>query len=186
VDQGGGLLRGRYGSVAAEYQDQEIVQLFPARYPDRFVEDSHHPETSGIIFRKRVDGAIWKRVAWDEKLATNTEMKILVRFDGTPEWDSDNIYNVNEQMVVSGTSSDFAENPKGFLYLLENAHDLNRLHSSGGIQADMIEIKVTCQYLAGSFDPYQDPPANSYKDSPWLKALRVEYVAPVTVHLSED
>jgi hypothetical protein len=114
------------------------------------------------------------------------DLKVLVRFDGTPEWDSDNVYNVSEKMVTSGTSSDFAANPKGFLYLVDSPHDLNRLHSSGGIQADMIEIKVTCQYLAGSFDPYQDPPGNSYKDSPWLKALRVEYVAPVTVHLSED
>ncbi len=186
VDQGVGLLRARFGSIAGQYADKEIVRFFPARYPDRYSTDSYHPETSGVIFRKRVDGAIWKRVAWDEKLANNTDVRVQVRFDGTPAWDSENIYNVNEQMVVSGTASDFAENPKGFLYVLENAHDLNRLHSSGGIQADMIEIKITYQYLAGSFDPYAEPPANSWKDSPWLKALRVEYVAPVTVHMSEE
>ena len=172
--------------MAGEYTDDEIVRFFPARYPDRYTANSNHPSTSGIIFRKRVDGAIWKRVAWDEKVASNMEIKVYVRFDGTPEWDTDNIYNVSEQMVVSGTSSDFAEDPKSFLFLVDNPHDLNRLHSSGGIQADMIEIKITYQYLAGSFDPYSDPPGNSYKDSPWLKALRVEYVAPVTVHSSEE
>jgi hypothetical protein len=186
VDAGEGSMRGRFGTVAGDYQDKEIVRFFPARYPDRYTERSAHPETSGIILRKRVDGAIWKRVAWDEKIADNMDVVVLVRFDGTPDWDSENIYNVNEHMVASGTSSDFAEDPKSFLYLIENPHDVNRLHPNGGIQADVLEVKVTFQYLAGAFDHFIDPPANSWKDTPWLKALRAEYVAPVTVHYSEE
>jgi hypothetical protein len=131
-------------------------------------------------------GAIWKRISWDERLAEFTDLRVFVRFDGTPEWDSDNVYNVSEGNVSSGRPADFQQDPKSFLFYIDNAHDLNRFRADSGIQADLIEVRITYQFEAGAYDPYAKPPANSWKDTPWLKALRLEYLAPVTVHYSEE
>ena len=36
------------------------------------------------------------------------------------------------------------------------------------------------------FDFITDPPSNNWKETPWIKGLRLEYVAPDTVHFTED
>ncbi len=180
--QGPGIFRARYGTTAADHPDRSFVFYFPTRYPDRYVERSTDPETSSMIIRKRIDQAFWKRISWDEKIVDHTDVKVLVRFDGTPEWDSENIYNVNEGRVESGDPDEFRADPKRFLFRIDTPHGENRLN----IQADRIEVRIAYQYEAGSFDPYQELPPNSWKDTPWLKALRLEYVAPVTVFYSED
>ena len=112
----------------------------------------------------------------------------FVRFDGTPGWDSDNIYSVNEAMVTSGSPEDFRKDPKSFLFELDSPHGVNRFTDEimGGIQADLIEIRICFVYERGAFELYPENPANSWKETPWLKALRVEYVAPITVHYTEE
>jgi hypothetical protein len=179
---GGGIFRGRFGTVASGHESGEIAYFLPARFPDRYRERSVAPETSAIIFSRKIDGAIFKRVSWDERVAEYTDVKVLVRFDGTPAWDSDNIYSVKEGRPVSGELAEFATNPKGFLFQIEDPHDMNRL----GIQADRIEIRFAYQFEAGAYDLTKDPNGNSWKDSPWIKALRIEYVAPETVHYTEE
>jgi hypothetical protein len=181
-DTGPGLFHMRFGTAAQDHEDGAIVYYMPVRYPDRYVERSADPQASCIILRKRVDGAIWKRVGWDERIGSNLDVHVLVRFDGTPDWDSANIYNVSEGRVVSGRAEDFAKNPKSFLFELETAHDLNTMN----IQADVIEVRISFQFQAGAYDTNLTPPADGWKDTPWLKAVRVEYVSPVTIHHSEE
>ncbi|MEN8151230.1 MAG: hypothetical protein ABFS86_15550, partial [Planctomycetota bacterium] len=185
-DAGGGIFRGRFGTAATEHPANSIVYFFPARHPDRYRERSVDPETSAIIVTKRVDGAIWKRISWDEKLIEYTDIKVLARFDGTPAWDSDNIYSVDEQMVVSGNAEDFQKNPKSFLFLVESPHAENRLGPKLGIQADRIELRFGFQFLEGAFSNVDEERPDSWKDTPWVKSVRVEYVAPVTVHYTES
>ena len=55
------------------------------------------------------------------------------------------------------------------------------------IQADRIEIRVMFQYKDGAYTPYYgEVPSDSWKDTPWFKSLRAEFVAPETVHYSEE
>ncbi|MHC4473900.1 MAG: hypothetical protein ACYS99_23440, partial [Planctomycetota bacterium] len=188
VEAGSGIFHGRFGTEATAHDDRAIVFHHPARYPDRYRELSVDPALSALVISKRVDGAIWKRLAWDEKTPEFTDVEVYVRFDGTPEWDSESIYNVNEGMVVSGSSDDFAANPKGFLYLIDSPHGMNRFREDSGVQADRIEVRITYKFESGAYLPKEmmDPPPNSWKDTPWLKALRFEYVSPVTVHYTEE
>jgi hypothetical protein len=182
LDVGGGIFRGRFGTVATEHEPNSIVLFFPARYEDRYRERSADADTSGVTLRKRVDGAIWKRVSWDERPVTNMDVKLLVRFDGTPDWDSDNIFSVSEGYVVSGDAESFDRDPKSFLYMVDNPHDANRLN----IQADFVEVRFLFQYREGAYNIMDDAPMDSWKDTPWIKALRLEYVAPDTVHYTEE
>jgi len=183
---GGGIFRGRFGSYATDHPANSMVYFFPARHPDRYRERSVDPQTSAIILTKRVDGAIWKRVSWDERVADLTKIKVLARFDGTPAWDSDNIYSVDQQMVISGNAGDFDKNPKSFLFQFETAHAMNRLGPRLGIQADRIELRFGFQYVEGAFEDIEEGRPDSWKDTPWVKSVRVEYVAPVTVHYTES
>jgi hypothetical protein len=180
--EGGGIFRGRYGTVASSHESGEIVYFLPTRFPDRYRERSQNPETSAVVFSRKIDGAIFKRVSWDERLAEYTDVKVLVRFDNSPPWDSENIYSVKEGRPVSGRLEDFATNPKSFLFQIDDPHEINRLD----LQADLIEIRFACQFEAGAYDLTKDPNGNSWKDSPWIKALRIEYVAPETVHYTEE
>jgi hypothetical protein len=181
-DVGPGIFRARFGTIATDHANNAFVFFLPTRFPDRYQDRSADPQVASIILRKRVDGAIWKRFSWDEKVASFTDVKVYVRFDGTPSWDSSNIYSVAEGIVVSGKADDFVANPKSFLFWIDKPHDLNRLN----LQADVAEVRILFQYEAGAYDVLVTPPANSWKDTPWLKALRAEYVAPVTIHYSEE
>ena len=43
------------------------------------------------------------------------------------------------------------------------------------------------KYKDGAYTvEWNELPSNSWKDTPWLKSLRLEYVAPATVHHTED
>jgi hypothetical protein len=179
---GSGIFRARFGTLASDHADGAFAYLMPARFPDRYQERSADPQVASIILRKRVDGAIWKRISWDEHQVPLTILKVFVRFDGTPGWDSGNIYGVSDQMVASGRTEDFNADPKSFLYRIDRPYDMNKLN----IQADVAEIRILYQYEAGAYDVNVTPPSNTWKDTPWLKAVRAEYVAPVTIHYSEE
>jgi hypothetical protein len=179
---GSGIFRSRFGTLASDHADGAFVYQMPSRFPDRYQERSADPQVASIILRKRVDGAIWKRISWDEHQVPLTVVKVFARFDGTPNWDSSNIYSVQDQMVASGRQEEFNADPKSFLFRIDRPYDLNRLN----IQADVVEIRILYQYEAGAYDVNVAPPANSWKDTPWLKAVRAEYIAPVTIHYSEE
>jgi len=182
TEAGVGLFRGRFGTEAAAHALRTPVFLFPARYPDRTREGSHAPELNSIVFSRRIPGAIWKRVDWDELSPEFTTVEVVVRFDGTPDWDSSKVHDVNAEEAVGGTAEDARRHPRRYLHRISGPSIENRLD----VQADMIEIRFRYRYEPGAFDPTPPRSAKSWKETPRLEALRVEYLSPTAVHLTED
>lgn len=176
-----GLFRGRFGTTAAGYEAGEPVILFPVRHPDRHVFEGAHPQASALILRKEVTGALMKRLAWDENLPEGTELEVTARFDGTPDWDSEKVYDVSAKKPDDGDEKAFKASPKSYLFRFDDPHGENRLM----IQADRIEIRFAFRYAGGAFEWDADDPPDGWKASPWVKAVRVEYLAPSSVGYTE-
>jgi hypothetical protein len=178
---GPGLLRGRFGTRPDSHDMDAPVFLFPARFPDRYLERAVHPDTSSILFAREIPGALYKRISFDDYVPAFTRVHVFVRFDGTPDWDSDRIYDVSSDRVKGGDRDDFERSPKRYLFEIKKPHGENRLM----VQADRIEVRIQFEYTRGAFDDTATPPPDSFKRSPWLQALRIEYAAPTCVHYSE-
>ena len=68
------------------------------------------------------------------------------------------------------------------LYEITDPHKENLLN----VQSDRIECRVFFNYDKGAFNPDAGPASDAWKDSPWLRAFRIEYVAPASVITTED
>jgi hypothetical protein len=170
-----GLFRGRFGTPAMEHPHESIVFSMPFRYWDRYARFANDAEMSYFEVKKHIPGAVWKRVSWVEFLVPNVDIHLLVRFDGGPDWGSDKI-------VELGTDDIPREAPESHLYLIKNPAEKNMLN----MRSDRIEIRVLFPYDAGAYDRLVDPMPDEWKDTPRLKALKIEYVAPMTVLHHEE
>jgi hypothetical protein len=110
----------------------------------------------------------------------HVDIHLLVRFDGGPNWDED------RKFVELGVDAMPTTDKKSYLYLITNPHEENRLD----IRSDRIEVRVLFVYQPGAYqrseegDDFVMP--NEWKDTPRLKALRIEYIAPKTVLYHEE
>jgi hypothetical protein len=175
VDAASGLFRARFGTEAREHDDEAIVYAMPFRYWDRYAKYADDAEMSHFQVQKHVPGAVWKRIAWTEFLVPNVDIALLVRFEGGPTWDSDRV-------IELGTDPMPREDRASYLYLIKEPHEANRLN----VRSDRIQIRVLFPYLLGAYDRSVEPMPDEWKDTPRLKALRIEYVAPSTVLYHEE
>jgi hypothetical protein len=132
--------------------------------------------------KKHVPGAVFKRVSWDEFLVPNVDIEVMVRFEGGPRWDSEDVIELGGDDFMSRMPQD---HPERHLYLIKDPHLPNRLD----IRSDRIEIRVLYRYHEGAYERSDDPDhvmPDEWKETPRLKALRIEYVAPVTVLYHEE
>jgi hypothetical protein len=175
-----GLFRGRFGTTPLAHENEAIVYAMPFRYWDRSARFADDAAMSYFEVKKHVPGGIWKRVAWTEFLVPHVDIHLLVRFDGGPNWDED------RKFVELGVDAMPTTDKKSYLYLITNPHEENRLD----IRSDRIEVRVLFVYQPGAYqrseegDDFVMP--NEWKDTPRLKALRIEYIAPKTVLYHEE
>lgn len=175
--KGGPLFRGRFGTVATGYSEGQIAMAMPIRYYDRYAERSDDPENSYVQLSWTREGAVWKRVSWDELVPKNVEIIALVRFSGGPAWDS------GEDRVVDLGSSEQVpkENRRGFLYRITDPAAENLLN----VEADRIEVRLMVRFAKGAYDREATPRPNEWKDTPWIKRVLAEYVSATSV-LSQE
>ena len=102
-------------------------------------------------------------------------LRVIVRFEGGPAWDSD-------RMVRVGTDSIPEADRNRWLYEITDPHKENLLN----VQSDRIECRVLFNYEKGAFDPDATTAPDAWKETPWLRAFRIEYVAPASVVTTED
>jgi len=172
---GAGLLRARYGTAASAHSQGALVYHLDHRYPDMVREMSDSPLMSYYEVSRNVKGAMWKRVSWDQRLRSLVGIRTLVRFEGGPGWDSDRIIRVGTDTVPETDRTNY-------LYEITDPLKMNLLD----IQSDRIQCRVYFTYEKGAWNTTLTPASDSWKETPWLKAFRIEYAAPSGVLTTED
>ena len=153
------VFRGRYGTKENSHPVGELVRCLPFRYWDR---NATYYDGLGLAYIQAghfEQGAVW--TALELKITgTGNRPRILVRFDGQPEWD------------------DRPTNRPGGLYQFigDGQFALRGGGPGGGVCADQIEIRIFWQYEKGAFQPNPD-----WKRTCGLTELRAAYFSPMTL-----
>jgi hypothetical protein len=172
---GGAIFRGRFGTIPAAANQGDLVIAMPFRVYDRYAEHADDPEQSYLELSWTKHGAIWKRITWDADPIKFVEVVALVRFSGGPAWDADKIIHVGQEPIPT-------EDRRKWLYQIVDPKAENLLN----VEADRVEVRIGIRYDKGAFDPYGTAIAPDYwKESPQIRKMVVEYVAPPQVLTQE-
>ncbi len=160
------IFRGRFGTAAQAHGGGDLLYEMPFRYWDRYAKETDRPEMSFFQATAEIPGAYFDRIEWDERLTRAFhDVKVLVRIDERASWDAEPL------------------GEKNGLFLFEDPPTekvVNRI----GVRGDRIEVRAFFEYLPGAFNSAFT--SDSWKDTPWLKGLRIRLLAPNAVLLSED
>ncbi|MCA8962406.1 MAG: hypothetical protein KDC38_17900, partial [Planctomycetes bacterium] len=170
---GAGLFRGRYGtnSELALNAGLTVVE-FPVRYHDRYQPEVESEDLSYYQRQITIPGARWDSIQWVEQeprnRALNTQVRVVARFDGAPEW------------------SEKPTNQPGGLYLFTDGEATNRIE----VEAETMELRVYFFYPQGSYSRNAGSIGggwnDSWKHSPTLDSIDVHYRKPWRVTHRED
>jgi hypothetical protein len=175
ADAGSGLFRARFGTEGSGHEAGALAYHLDHRFPDFVREKADHPQMAWYTVSRESRGAIWKRVSWDARLRSLTGIRVVVRFEGGPAWDSD-------RMVRVGTDAIPETGRDRWLYEITDPRKENLLN----VQSDRIECRVYFTYEKGAWNPEAGPASDAWKETPWLKAFRIESVAAAGVVTTED
>ncbi len=167
---GGAIFRGRFGSIPEAYAVDDVVVAMPFRHYDRYSERSDDPELSYVQLSWTKPGAVWKRVTWDEVPRSFIDVIALVRFEGGPAWDSDQVVRVGQDMIPE------TERRK-WLYEITDPTAENLLN----IESDRLELRFLVRFNQGAYDRFADVAPDFWKQTPWIQQAVVEFVAPPSV-----
>ncbi|MBI1852648.1 MAG: hypothetical protein HYR85_20075 [Planctomycetes bacterium] len=166
TSEGAGIFRGRFGTAAQAHANDALVIDMPHRYWDRYQKEVDRPELGYFAATAEISGAYFQAIEWDEKQPKPfLDVKVLVRIDERAPWDAQ------------------PEGEKNGLFLFDDPpseKNVNRI----GMRGDRIEVRVFFEYLPGAFNSQFT--SDSWKETPWLKALRVKYLAPNVVRRTEE
>jgi hypothetical protein len=173
--QGGAIFRSRFGTIAATAAAGEVVIAQPFRVYDRYAEMADDPEQSYLQLSWTKHGAIWKRITWDQLPKTNIQVVALIRFSGGPLWDdSKHIIHVGEEAMPT-------DDRRKYLYQITDPTAINLLN----VEADRIEVRMGVMYVKGAYDGLAQSAPDYWKETPEIRGVTVEYVAPPQVLTQE-
>jgi hypothetical protein len=175
TDAGVGLFRGRFGTEAAAHDARSLVYHLDTRYSDFVREKADHAQLAYYTVSRESKGAIWKRISWDQKLKPLVGIRTLVRFAGGPAWDSDKVLRLDSDPMPD-------KDRNRWLYEISDPTKMNLLN----VQSDRIECRVFFTYEKGAWNTDISPCSDAWKETPWLQAFRIEYMAPAGVLTTED
>jgi hypothetical protein len=170
----GSVFRARFGTTAEPAEVDDVAIAMPFRYYDRFAERADDAEMSYAQFSWTRHGAIWKRVTWDEEPRTNVQVLALVRFSDTVRWDTQKFIRVGQEEMPS-------DDRRQYLYEITDPKAINLLN----VEADRVEVRLFVRYAAGAYDRFAPVAPDGWKQTPHVKKLVVEYVAPPQVLYQE-
>jgi hypothetical protein len=154
----GSYFRGAYGTDAQPHRAGTLALPLPFRYWDRYLPESDRSEMAYFQGSFSAAGTRWNRIGMVVVNTSYVRLRLQVRFDGAPGWDS------------------VPTNREGGLYEFQGAgpHDLR---TAGGrrVRADQIEYRVLFDYLPGAAG------GSGWKRTPRVDALYIEYGNPLVV-----
>jgi hypothetical protein len=176
TDASVGLFRGRFGTEAAAHDSGSLVYHLDHRYPDYAREKADHPQMAWYTVSRESRGAIWKRVSWDQRVRALNGIRVMVRFEGGPAWDSDKVIHLNTDAMPETDRNKW-------IYQILDPRKENLLN----VQSDRIECRVYFNYEKGAFTwDAAGISSDAWKETPWIKAFRIESIAPAAVITTED
>jgi hypothetical protein len=160
------FLGGMFGTTPSEPGPNEFLVSLPFRYFDRYAPGVDSPDSAYYEISRKVPGAIWRRIRWDGTTPAGTEIVILARVDGKPDW------------------SDPPDQETGghVLYRFNDPDGPNRIDRMG----DQIEVRVHFGYKEGAFQRQIGGQSNEWKDTPTLRSFTVEYHSPTQIRHREE
>lgn len=153
-----GIFRGRFGTEAAQHQEDALVYLIRERIPDLYAPGCDTPELAYFSFGFEAPGGFYTDLNWVEKPhGKGSDLVALVRVGGRGRWDDD------------------PEKVKD-LFLFE---DPARMRKRNGIlrQGDLLEVRIFTRFAQGAFDAH-DFGSNAWKCVPTLGAVSLDCLEP--------
>jgi hypothetical protein len=150
---GFGVFRGAFGSTLTGCTAGDLGIFIPFRYYDLY--EPNRESRQGVYYYavNTIEKGFFKRVTWDAAIPPGTIVKVQVRIDGEPGWDS-------QPTNVKGGIFEFAD-PEG-----ENPIN---------VAGDRLEVRVYLTYLQGAYA------TDAWKATPEVRSITLEYVCPPVV-----
>jgi len=175
-ERGKGILRACFGTKEQPLSNDMFAYEMPYRYPDRYEAEADSESFAYLQKSYRVPGAYWRSLEWTERKSRarrehRSDIVVLARFDGAPEWD------------VKPT------NEAGGLYLFEATDRRDDAPAGGDLNqvADQLEIRVYFRFPSGAFSRIgENIFTDDWKETPVLESLRIEYEKAGTVLRHEE
>lgn len=175
-DGTGGLYRGMFGTPATDHDPQTaLVYGLPWRYWDTYKSKEFDNTMSYYQWSTKLDSAHWRSVQWTEEIPggdPNIQVHALVRLDGKAEF-----YEAPGQ----------AGNTGAHLFEFVGGGGKKTINRTGyQMDAGQLDVRFYWEYKQGSFDPAAPWTTPSWKRSPKIKEIRVEYDRPLRTLHHED
>ena len=163
---GGGLFRGRFGTIPQAHAQGDIAIAWPIRYMDRYAPRSEDPELAHFDFSIESPDLYMTQVLWEEEVPEKTiDLILLARADERVPFSAD------PQKSPGLWLFDDPENKKG---------ELGRFIR---YQASRWDFRFHVRYLSGAFNPI-DFNATAWKRSARVRSFGFSYEAQTQI-LSE-
>jgi hypothetical protein len=169
-----GLFRGMFGTTPTNHlENSALVYGIPWRYWDTYKPLEFDSRMASYQWSTKMDLARWKTVKWTQEIFQvdpNIVVHCLARIDGKGEfYDAPGLTDTS--LLLEFTQ------PQG----------ANRVDRTGFLQdAGQLDLRFYVEYRQGSFDPTQPAAVASWKRTPRIKEIRVEYDRPTQVLYHED
>jgi hypothetical protein len=99
----------------------------------------------------------------------------LVRFSGGPLWDD------SKRVIRVGEEGMPTDDRRKYLYMITDPTAINLLN----VEADRIEVRMGVRYANGAYDSTAEFSPDYWKETPEIRSVKVEYVAPPQVLTQE-
>ena len=158
-ENGNGLFRGRFGTLAAGHGAAEPVILFPFRYWDRWADRADAPELGYFGLSIDQPNAFWRGVFFQADEPPGTKIEVLQRSNPLMPWDAEPEVGLGQDLAV----------------IQEGLKD--GASRTIGVQRDGLEWRVYVRYAPNAFDAAQGL-SHGWKRTPRLTRFGVEYLGP--------
>lgn len=154
----GTYFRGAFGTDAQAHPVGTLALPLPFRYWDRYLPESDRSEMAYFQGSYSAAGTRWNRIGMVLARTAHMRVRLQVRFDGAPGWDSTPTNREGELYEFAGPGP----------------HDL-RTAAGRQVRADQIEYRVLFNYRSGAHQ------GDGWKQTPRIDTLYIEYGNPLVV-----
>ena len=181
VADGAGIFRGRYGTTPAAHKASVPLVLLNVRFEDRNARGSDDPAVHHYQVSAEIPKAFWKNMECEVELAEHHNIRALIRIDGQDTWVpaeeakekvEDATGEDTEENAHRDTVEDAKQQAKEIFIECSSVKGINIIERYGRD----LDIRFYFEYLPGAFN------GNDWKKSPILQKVKIDYVAPNTVH----